>query len=149
MKLTVLFIGLLLCLTFSGRVYAQELRPGSGMEMGGFRVPDYDEKGGLRAQLYGVRAKMHDDGTVDITDLRIEIYQENQVSLTLYAPTCVYNTQTRVAQSDGKVLIDGSSVSVVGRGFVWVAGGGRFEILHDAKVLVKPDAKSELKGWAP
>jgi hypothetical protein len=36
-------------------------------------------------------------------------------------------------------------MTIVGRGFAWSAEAGRFEILHDSKVLVKQAAKTDLK----
>jgi len=44
-----------------GMACAQNMDMGTGMEVSGFRVPDYDEQGQLRAQLYGEHAKV-DDG---------------------------------------------------------------------------------------
>jgi hypothetical protein len=43
------------------------------------------------------------------------------------------------------VLIESGLMTVAGRGFTWSAEAGRFEILHDSKVLVKEAAKDDLK----
>jgi len=43
------------------------------------------------------------------------------------------------------VLIESGLMTIVGRGFTWSAEAGRFEILHDSKVLVKEAAKTNMK----
>ena len=122
---------------------AQEL--GSGMEISGFRVPDYDDHGRLRAQLYGEHAKVLDGGEIEISNLKIEMYQDGEVAVTVFSPHCFFNMETRRARSDGKVLIESGMMTLVGRGFTWSAEAGRFEVLHDSKVLVKEAAKAEMK----
>jgi hypothetical protein len=118
---------------------------GTGMEISGFRVPDYDDQGQLRAQLYGEYAKVLEDGDVEITNLKIEMYKDGEVAMTLFAPHCFFNKDTRQARSDGDVLIDSGMMTVVGRGFTWSAEAGRFEIMHDSKVLLKETAQAGMK----
>ena len=65
-----------------GAVLAQDM--GVGMEVSGFRVPDYDEQGELRAQLYGEHAKVLDEGEVEITNLKIELYQDGEIAMPYY-----------------------------------------------------------------
>jgi hypothetical protein len=122
---------------------AQDL--GTGMEISGFRVPDYDDQGQLRAQLYGEHAVVLENREVEITNLKIEMYKEGVVAMTVFAPHCFFNMETRQARSDGRVLIESGPMTVTGRGFTWSAEAGRFEILHDSKVLVKEAAKADLK----
>jgi hypothetical protein len=118
---------------------------GTGMEISGFRVPDYDDQGQLRAQLYGEYAKVLEDGDVEITNLKIEMYKDGEVAMTMFAPHCFFNKDTRQARSDGDVLIDSEMMTVVGRGFTWSAEAGRFEIMHDSKVLLKETAQAGMK----
>lgn len=124
-------------------VVAQDI--GVGMEVSGFRVPDYDDQGELRAQLYGEHAKVLDGGDVEITNLKIEMYEDGIVVMTVFAPHCFFNVDSRQARSDGRVLIESGLMTVVGRGFTWSASAGRFEITNDSKVLVKQDAKAGLE----
>jgi len=112
------------------------------MEVSGFRVPDYDDEGQLRAQLYGGYAKVLEGGLVEITNLKIEMYRDGKVAMTVFAPHCFFNTETRKARSEGRVLIESELMTVIGRGFTWSAEAGRFEILHDSKVLVKQGAQA-------
>lgn len=135
--------GSIILLLLCSFAYAQDL--GVGMEISGFRVPDYDDQGMLRAQLYGGHAKVLEGGEVEITNLKIEMYRDGQVAMTVYAPHCHFNVETRRARSEGRVLIESSLMTVAGRGFVWSAEAGRFEILHDSKVLVKSAARDDLE----
>lgn len=124
--------------------HAQDM--GTGMEISGFRVPDYDDEGQLRAQLYGEHAKVLEKGEVEITNLKIEMYKDGEVVMTVFSPHCFFNMETKQARSEGRVLIESGLMTLVGRGFTWSAEAGRFEILHDSKVLVKEAAQSEMKG---
>jgi hypothetical protein len=126
---------------------AQEM--GAGMEFSGFRVPDYDSQGKLRAQLFGEYARVLQDDEVKITNLKIEMYKDGKVAMTVFLPECFFNTESRLAKSEGLVLIESESMSITGRGFIWSAAAGRFEILHDSKVLVKDTANAGLKDLNP
>ena len=123
--------------------YAQEF--GVGMKISGFRVPDYDEKGQLRAQLYGERATVLEEQKVEITNLKIEMFKEGKVVMTVFAPHCYFDMEKRKAFSEGKVLIESGMMTIVGRGFVWSSKANRFEILHESKVLVKKAAQKDVK----
>lgn len=137
---------LIVLLLLAGICRAQNMDMGTGMEVSGFRVPDYDEQGQLRAQLYGEHAKVLEGGEVEITNLKIEMYRDGEVVMTVFSPHCFFNMETRKARSEGRVLIDSGMMTIVGRGFTWSAEAGRFEILHESKVLVKEAAQSELGG---
>ena len=134
-----ILVAIILC----GPAGAQDFA--AGMEITGFRVPDYDDQGALRAQLYGGHAKVLGDGDVEITNLKIEMFREGSVAMTVFAPRCLFNLETRQARSDGRVLIESGLMTIAGRGFLWSAEAGRFEIRQAAKVLVKPSAKDELE----
>ncbi len=115
------------------------------MEIIGFRVPDYDDDGRLRAQLYGEHAMVLEDDEVEISNLKIDMYRDGKVVMTVFSPHCFFDRETRVAHSTGRVLIESGLMTIVGRGFRWSAEAGRFEILHDSKVLVKEAAQAEMK----
>ena len=136
---------LLSILMIAGVCMGQTQEMGVGMEISGFRVPDYDDQGQLRAQLYGEHAKVLDKGEVEITNLKIEMYKDGEVAMTVFSPHCFFNMDTREARSEGRVLIESGLMTIIGRGFTWSAVAGRFEILHDSKVLVKEAAKAGMK----
>ncbi len=137
------FSQFLILLLVCGVAGAQDF--GTGMEVSGFRVPDYDDQGTLRAQLYGEHAKVLEKGEVEITNLKIEMYKDGEVAMTVFSPHCFFNMETRQARSEGRVLIESGLMTIVGRGFTWSAEAGRFEILHDSTVLVKKAAQAEMK----
>jgi len=115
------------------------------MKISGFRVPDYDEKGNLRAQLYGERAVVLEEKKVEIFNLKIEMYKEGKVVMTVFAPHCFFDMQKHRAYSDGRVLIESGMMTISGRGFIWSSKVNQFEILHDSKVLVKKAAQKNMK----
>ena len=133
---------LILIAAFSLVCHAQDV--GVGMEISGFRVPDYDKDGKMRAQLFGEHAKILENSEAEITNIKIELYKDGVVALTVFSPHCFYSTERNEAYSDAQVMIEMGSMTLVGRGFVWSAKGSRFEILNDAKIVVV-DAAKQLK----
>lgn len=117
---------------------------GVGMEISGFRVPDYDKDGNMRAQLFGEHAKILENSEAEITNIKIELYKDGAVAMTVFSPHCFYSTERNEAYSDARVMIEMGPMTLVGRGFIWSAKGGSFEILNDAKIVVK-DATKQLK----
>jgi len=117
----------------------------AGMELEGFRVPEYNDDGTMKSQLFGGRAVLKDNGQVEITDLKIEFYDAGKSNVTVTAPHCNYERQSRNAESDGPVKIDMKEMTVTGRGFVCDGEEYRFTILNDAKVVLK-DVRLGLKG---
>ena len=109
----------------------------AGMELEGFRVPEYNDDGTMKSQLFGERAVLKDGGLVEITDLKIEFYQPGKSNVTVTAPHCNYERESRDAESDGPVKIDMQEMTVTGRGFVCKGQEYRFTILSDAKVVLK------------
>jgi hypothetical protein len=119
-----------------------------GMEVVGVRSPYYDDEGVLQAQLYGEYAKVLEGGKADITNLRIDIYQDGEVTMTVFAPQCftrVEESQGKkilTAHSDGIVLIEMEQMTISGRGFRFTSKNNRFEIMNDSKVLVRESFKN-------
>ena len=120
----------------------------AGMEVGGIRFPYYDDSGELKAQLYGGKARILGGGAAEVTNLRIDVFEDRKVFMSLYAPKCrteIKETDGKrklVVHSDGKVLIDLEQMTISGRGFRFSSEENRFEILHDSKVLVKEAARN-------
>lgn len=150
---------LLVLLVFCGGISADEAEKApsankldeyleTGMEVAGVRAPYYDDNGELKAQLYGGHAKVLDGGVADVSNLRIDVYQDGAVFMTIFAPQCFTKlddsggSKVLVVYSDGDVLIDMEQMTVSGRGFRFSSGENKFEILHDSKVLVKESARN-------
>ena len=123
----------------------------AGMEVAGVRAPYYDEKGNLKAQLYGGYVKVLEGGVAEVTQLRIDVFQDQQVFMTVFSPHCF----TKIEEADGRkvltvysegdVLIDMEQMTIVGRGFNFTSEQNRFEILHDSKVLLENSVRG-VKG---
>ncbi len=120
----------------------------TGAEIAGIRWPYYDDEGNLQAQLYiGVVRKM--EGTrADVSDMRIDVYDDGEVSMTMYAPRCITwfeetaDGNILFVESEGDVLIEMEQMTICGRGFRFSSSGNRFEILSEARVLVKESARN-------
>lgn len=123
----------------------------SGMEVSGVRAPYYDDEGNLKAQLYGGHARIMEGQIADITNLRIDVYEEGEIFMTLFAPQCftkkgeVDGKTVLIAYSDGDVLLDMEQVTITGKGFRFTSENNRFELFHESKVLVKESAR-DMKG---
>ncbi len=120
----------------------------TGMEVSGVRAPYYDEDGNLQAELYGGHAKVLEGGVVDVTNLRIDVYDEGAVAMTIFAPQCFSQVdekgkeQVLSVESAGDVLITMEQMTIIGHGFRFSSDSNRFEILSEAKVLVNESARN-------
>ena len=123
----------------------------SGMEVSGVRAPYYDEEGNLQAQLYGGHARILEGQIADITNLRIDVYEDGKIIMTVFAPQCftkmgeVDGKKILVVYSDGDVLLDMEQMTITGKGFNFTSEENKFELLHESKVLVKESAR-DMKG---
>ncbi len=114
-------------------VVAQE----PGMEISGFRVPDYNEQGVMTSQLFGDRAEMEAGGMVKITGVSMEFYKDGEVYMTVTSPHCFFNRKTREAHSDAPVAADMEGVHVRGRGFVLNSSDRKVQVLNESKVIIE------------
>jgi hypothetical protein len=108
-----------------------------GMEMSRFRVPDYDDKGNMTAQLFGQHAEVGVDNEVRIDRLRIEFYQNGATFATVESPFCFYNSQKRVARSDAMVTAVADKIRMEGRGFMWDPASHSVRIFNEVHVVVE------------
>ena len=119
----------------------------TGMEVSGVSAPYYNDDGELVARLHGGHAKILEGGRAEVTNLRIDVFQEGEVFATVFAPKCFTSVKEEGGQktlevvSEGDVLLDMEEMTISGRGFHFSSEDGRFEILEDAKVLVKESAR--------
>lgn len=134
------WLGLIATLSLTWVCAAQR----AGMQIEGFRVPEYNKDGSMKSQLFGGRAILNADGLVEIEDLKIEFYDVGKSNVTITAPHCKYDRDSRDATSEGAVKIEMKEMTVTGRGFSCDGQGYRFTILNDAKVVLK-DVRLGLK----
>jgi hypothetical protein len=109
-----------------------------------FRVPDYDANGKLKSQVLGEVAELRPDGKIEITNLKIELYNEKkEVQGTVWAAKCLFDRQTRSAVSDTAVRLTQGKMVLTGTGLRWDAVNQRLEILHDVRVVL-----TDVRVWA-
>lgn len=124
---------------------------GDEQTVSGFRVPSYDKDGNLTSQMFGESARIRPDGTVDITDLRMDFYAagtvgtNREMAMRVTSPHCVYDRAAGVATSDAPVRIARDNMVVTGVGFRWTSSKERLEILGQSKVVLK-DVKRNINS---
>lgn len=116
------------------------MNPGDPIE--GVAIPYYDDQNNLAAELFGDAVVLRKDGVTDVIGLRIVVYEEGQVALTLFAPRCFWKAEAGKNRfgkvySEGDVLIETEVATICGRGFEFVAEEQKLTIHHDSKVLIK------------
>lgn len=112
--------------------YAQE----PGMEISGFRVPEYDDQGQMTSQLFGDHAELQGNREVEITGARMEFYRDGDVFMTVQSPHCFYNQKSRKAHSDAAVRADMDGVNLTGTGFRLDTEGRTVKVLDDTRVVI-------------
>ena len=105
------------------------------MQLTGFSVPFYDSDGTLTHELFGDRAVIRDE-IADITNMKIDFYDEGKVNMQVTAPRCTYNRDEEEADSESSVRIVGENITVTGEGFSWREENQRFEIYSRARVVL-------------
>jgi hypothetical protein len=108
-----------------------------GMEMSGFRAPEYDDQGNMIAQLFGGHAEVGLSGEVKIDQLRLEFYQAGEKFVTVESPFCIYNSQKREAYSVAEVSATAEKIKVKGRGFDWNPAQHSIRIFNDVHVVME------------
>jgi len=124
---------------------AQE--PGEAIQ--GFRLPEYDEQGQLKQQLYGRTATFLEDGIIQLTGLKIEIYNNGQVSARVYSPLCAYDQKRKRAASKQHVRIVTEKAVLTGDGFAWNGENEQFQIFKNAKLTLAGQADKNLVAPRP
>lgn len=124
-----------------GVVFAAMLMAASAEEtsttVSGFKVPEFDEDGNKTSLLTGDFAKMAPDGDIEITNLRMEFYKDDEVESLMTAPKCTYNQRKGLAYSRSSVKMSREGMEVTGRGFAYDRTNELFRIFSDVRVLIK------------
>ncbi len=117
-----------------------------GSVKGGFKFPDFDQTSSLlKSLLIGRTARQQSDGTVSVTDLRVETYMyplpaQKEVETIVEAPTCNFDMSRKLAASPGIVRImraDGQ-LTITGEGFLLQQGEGVFTISNRVHAVLRP-----------
>lgn len=105
-------------------------------EITGFKVPDYDEDNNLISQISGDKALFREDGQVELTNLKIETFEENTLETTITSPICVYDREKKTAQSQSKIRIERENMVITGENYLYDSERSNFEIRKDVKVVL-------------
>jgi len=108
-----------------------------GQTVSGFRYPDYDPEGVLRSLVQGEEAHVLSETKVEITTLRIDIFKGTNVETRVTSPFCLFNPETRSAQSESSLRIVRENLTITGEGFSWDTEAQRFIIEKQARVVIQ------------
>ena len=117
-----------------------------GQTVKGFRLPEYDEEGKLKQQLYGQTATFLQDGIIQLTGLKIEIFRKGEVTARIYSSLCAYDPKRKRAASKQHIRVVTEKAVLTGDGFAWNGETEQFQIFQNAKVVLdgQMDKKSLL-----
>ena len=115
-----------------------------GQTVKGFRLPEYDEDGKLKQQLYGTTATFLQDGIIQLTGLKIELFRKGEVSARVYSSLCAYDPKRKRAASKQHIRVVTEKAVLTGEGFAWNGETQQFQIFENAKVVLdgQMDTKS-------
>jgi len=115
------------------------------------RIPEYSEEGDLETMIYAEVAKIpkkRGAKTALIEGLKIELYENNEVSTTIQAKSCNYEREKRFARSQENVSIQTKEMHITGREFAYDGNRERFVIFHDVKVKLTKSNTFDLRPVA-
>ena len=117
-----------------------------GQTVKGFRLPEYDENGKLKQQLYGTTATFLQDGIIQLTGLKIEIFRKGEVTARVYSSLCAYDPKRKRAASKQHIRVVTEKAVLTGEGFAWNGETEQFQIFENAKIVLdgQMDKKSLL-----
>ncbi len=115
-----------------------------GQTVTGFRLPEYDEDGKLKQQLYGQTATFLQDGIIQLTGLKIEIFRKGEVTARVYSSLCAYDPKRKRAASKQHIRVVTEKAVLTGDGFAWNGETQQFQIFENAKVTL--DGQMDTQG---
>lgn len=120
-----------------------------GQTVKGFRLPEYDENGKLKQQLYGQTATFLQDGIIQLTGLKIEVFRQGEVTARIYSPLCAYDPNRKRAASKQHIRIVTEKAVLVGDGFAWNGENEQFQIFTNARVTLDSQLDASLVAPRP
>ena len=120
-----------------------------GQTVKGFRLPEYDPDGKIKQQLYGETATFLQDGIIQLTGLKIEIFRRGEVTARIYSPLCAYDPNRKRAASKEHIRIVTEKAVLTGDGFAWNGENEQFQIFKNAKVTLDGQMDKSLVEPAP
>ena len=128
----------------------QPSKPGAGT-LRGFSVPEYDLTTGLlKWRMFGDSARVDlTSGKVLVQQMKIEVYRETNLNMTVKSPVCLFDRTAKTAVSDEAVEIVSTNMVVTGKGFEWFSGDNRMNIHNDVTVKITSRNKSLFRPNEP
>lgn len=108
----------------------------AGQTVKGFRLPEYDEDGKIKQQLYGQTATFLADGIIQLTGLKIELFRKGEVTARIYSSLCAYDPERKRAASKQDIRVVTEKAVLTGEGFAWNGETEQFQIFQNAKVVL-------------
>jgi len=138
-------VALLIALASAGNHGHAQLATG-GQVTGGFKFPDYDRvSSALKSLLTGRTARQQQDGTVQVTELRVETYSyprsaARELETLVLAPTCKFDMNQKLASSSGPVRIERADgqFTITGEGFELRQSDAVFTISNNVHAVLRP-----------
>ena len=125
---SVLIVGVLL---LAPCVQAQE----EGLEIGGFRVPQYDDQGQMTSQLFADKAEQASAGMVKIEGVRVEFYRDGDVFMEVESPRCLYDQKSRKVNSDAPVSAEMDGMRLTGMGYLLDVEARTVQVMDESRVV--------------
>ena len=120
-----------------------------GQSVKGFRLPEYDANGKLKQQLYGETATFLQDGLIQLTGLKIEVFREGEVTARIFSPLCAYDPNRKRAASKDHIRIVTEKAVLTGDGFAWNGENEQFQIFKNARVMLDGQMDTSLVAPKP
>lgn len=126
-------------LTFACIISAQNQAPEPKVHtISQFRLPDMDENGRVRGEIFGDTARVPEQGLIDITNMRLFTYDADEsVQIRISAPNCIYDRKRSIAGSHGSVLIENRDFILCGEGYRCYLQRRRLEINNKARLVLR------------
>ena len=118
-----------------------------------FKVPEYDDQGVKKSELTGENAVVQEDGTAEITGLKINLFDaDGSVKMKVTAPLCKYRQRWKIAKSPSSVRVEASRMIVTGEDFAWDGNRELFKIFTNSMVVIRSGTaplEGMMKNTAP
>jgi hypothetical protein len=109
----------------------------AGMELSGFRVPEYTREGVMKSKLFGEHARVLPEGLIQLRGVTVEFYDGTNVTARVISPGCLYQRVDHTVRSEEPVRIELEKLTVTGRDYEWCGKESRFVIHREARVVLK------------
>ncbi|MBN1556531.1 MAG: hypothetical protein JW951_00125 [Lentisphaerae bacterium] len=103
--------------------------------------------GALKSRITAAFARVPDEGDIDGTDVRFELYaQTGATNLVVEAENCRFDRERGVATSAARVWLEKPDVAISGTGFEWNISNEVVRLLGDVKVIMQRSLRARREG---